>query len=225
MCAAKLFAIDISVLNHKTNIECIHQENQIELKPTIHKNLETITTLKERTNHSSHFTSPHLTSAFHTHARTHARTHTHTSVVVAQTPTVSWVDNTSLITDGHAHSPPAYVLAQCRAVFLNISGSSLYCLATTASCGSSGSAADSNACNDSSTVRNVIAAALVHSQSLVQLYCQMVPLVPLSTYYKYMVHNGTHESLPLPKWLLGWFSHFCTTHGRDQHTQKSLLNL
>ena len=56
--------------------------------------------------------------------------------------------------------PPAYVLAQCRAVLLNISGSSLYCLATTASWGSSGSAADSSACSDSSTVLNVIAAAL-----------------------------------------------------------------
>lgn len=49
---------------------------------------------------------------------------------------------------------------QWRAVCLNISWFSLNCLATTASCGSSGSAAASRAWRERRTVRSVIAAAL-----------------------------------------------------------------
>ena len=55
--------------------------------------------------------------------------------------------------------PEAYLLVQCWAVLRNISGRSLYWRATTASCGSSGSAAAIRACRESSTVRSVIAAA------------------------------------------------------------------
>ena len=66
----------------------------------------------------------------------------------------------------NVYKPLAYILVQCLAVCQKTLRCSLYCLATTASCGSSGSAADSNACKDSNTVRNVIAAALTsHNNS------------------------------------------------------------
>jgi len=46
MCATELFDIDASVLNRKTSLQGTHQETKTNLpKPTIHKNLETITTL------------------------------------------------------------------------------------------------------------------------------------------------------------------------------------
>lgn len=64
-----------------------------------------------------------------------------------------------LVYSGLETGAPAYTCAQSRAVCLNISGFCLYWFATTASCGSSGSAAASRACNDNNTVRRVIAAA------------------------------------------------------------------
>ena len=60
----------------------------------------------------------------------------------------------------NGNKPFAYMLVQCLAVFVYSLGFSLYCLATTASCGSSGSADDSKAWSESKTVLRVIAAAL-----------------------------------------------------------------
>lgn len=63
------------------------------------------------------------------------------------------------LSSGILAGPPAYADVQCLAVWRNKSGCSLNCLATTASCGSSGSAADNKAWRESNTVRRVIAAA------------------------------------------------------------------
>uniref|UniRef100_A0A2M4D8K7 Putative secreted protein n=1 Tax=Anopheles darlingi TaxID=43151 RepID=A0A2M4D8K7_ANODA len=70
---------------------------------------------------------------------------------------------------------------------MNISWFSLYCVATTASCGSSGSAAASSACSDSNTVRSVMAAA----QLSFRMSKQMAPVTEEMLGCQILVMNFT----------------------------------
>ena len=82
---------------------------------------------------------------------------------------------------------PAYMLVQWRAVLTNMKWLFLYWLATTASCGSSGSAAASRACNESNTVLRVIAAA----HWSLRISRQMAPVTLLIFGCQILVRNFT----------------------------------
>jgi hypothetical protein len=83
--------------------------------------------------------------------------------------------------------PLAYEFVQCFAVLQNISKFSLYWEATTASCGSSGSAEAKSACNDNKTVLSVIAAA----QLSFKISRQIAPVTELMFGCQIFVRNLT----------------------------------
>lgn len=116
------------------------------------------------------------------------------------------------------YSPPAYAFVQCFAVNANISWFSLYWDATTASCGSSGSAADKSACNDSRTVLSVIAAALKLNITLFFRVRNITFAVNLPIIFENVQTNGTgnRRNIWMPDFCdepnLGWIERISFWH-------------